>query len=92
MHGGEKLRSVVHRVAIFDKEGTITDIVSQSDVIRCVAACARYIWKSTRVEKQHPDLHVCMLLLGISVFADHFHRLSSCRSIPRALTADGRRT
>ena len=40
MHGGERLRSVVHRVAIFNKEGTITDIVSQSDVIRCRAILA----------------------------------------------------
>lgn len=34
MHGGEELRSVVHRCAIFNKEGNITHIVSQSDVVR----------------------------------------------------------
>ena len=41
MHGGERLRSVVHRVAIFNKEGTITDIVSQSDVVRCASWAVR---------------------------------------------------
>jgi len=62
MHGGERLRSVVHRVAIFNKEGTITDIVSQSDVIRCVPNVQRMLrarafscWKSA------PDLYVYML-------------------------------
>jgi CBS-domain-containing membrane protein len=40
MHGGERLRSVVHRVAIFNKDGAITDIVSQSDVIRCAHLAA----------------------------------------------------
>ena len=40
IHGGEALRSVVHRVAIFDKQGNITHIVSQSDVIRCTPRCA----------------------------------------------------
>ena len=47
MHGGERLRSVVHRVAIFNKEGAITDIVSQSDVIRCrYRATARHAWSA----------------------------------------------
>ncbi|KAK9829547.1 hypothetical protein WJX72_006411 [[Myrmecia] bisecta] len=34
MHGGTKARTVGHRVALYSKEGCITNIVSQSDVVR----------------------------------------------------------
>ncbi len=32
--GGSKTQRVVHRAALFDKEGKITHIISQSDIAR----------------------------------------------------------
>jgi hypothetical protein len=34
MHDGRQTHNVVHRVALFDKDGCITHVVSQTDVIR----------------------------------------------------------
>lgn len=37
MHGGAKSRNVVHRVALFDNQGRITSIISQTDIIKFLA-------------------------------------------------------
>jgi len=34
VHNGEHSRTVVHRVGLFNKTGHITNIISQSDVVR----------------------------------------------------------
>jgi CBS-domain-containing membrane protein len=34
MHDGSKMTEVVHRIAVFDNEGRITNIVSQTDIVR----------------------------------------------------------
>ena len=34
VHSGEHSRTVVHRVGLFNKTGHITNIISQSDVVR----------------------------------------------------------
>lgn len=34
VHNGEHSRTVVHRVGLFNKAGHITNIISQSDVVR----------------------------------------------------------
>lgn len=37
VHAGESSRTVVHRVGLFNKQGYITTIISQSDVVRWLA-------------------------------------------------------
>lgn len=34
MHGGKHSRTIVHRVGLFDRQGQMTHILSQSDVVR----------------------------------------------------------
>ena len=34
VHGGKHSRKIVHRVGLFDRQGQMTHILSQSDVVR----------------------------------------------------------
>ena len=36
MHEGSNQSHVVHRIAFFEKDGSIKNIISQSDIIKCV--------------------------------------------------------
>ena len=41
-HAGRQLNDVVHRVAIYDNECRVTNIISQTDIVRWVPAIARH--------------------------------------------------
>ncbi len=40
MHEGEQQSHVVHRVALFDSSGHVTTVISQTDIVRWLAAHA----------------------------------------------------
>lgn len=40
MHEGEQQSHVVHRVALFDSSGLVTTVISQTDIVRWLAAHA----------------------------------------------------
>eukprot|EP00198_Chlamydomonas_reinhardtii_P012056 XP_001701393.1 predicted protein [Chlamydomonas reinhardtii] len=85
MHEGEQQAQVVHRVALFDRGGAITSVISQSDIVRFLAdnsdrlgelACTSMSdlgWDNKQPAVLLPDTQLVFMW---SMTAEHFGALS----------------